>query len=58
MRDLIAPHGDLPRGKNPEQMAKADPRQRAWVEVNPAAVEANCRSLRRHLCESCALMAG
>jgi len=57
MRDLIAPHGDLPRGKNPEQMAKADPRQRAWVEVNPAAVEANCRSLRRHLCESCALMA-
>ena len=22
MRDLIAPHGDLPRGKNPEQMAK------------------------------------
>ncbi|HGY5541253.1 MAG TPA: alanine racemase [Prochlorococcus sp.] len=57
MQDLIANPGDLPRSKNPEELAKADPRQRAWIEVNPFAVEANCHSLRRYLCKGCDLMA-
>ncbi len=34
-----------------------DPRQRAWLEVSPAAIEANARSLRGLLLPSCALMA-
>ena len=33
------------------------PRQRAWVEVNEAALEANARSLRRSLAPGSALMA-
>jgi alanine racemase len=57
MQDLIAKTGDPPRNTKPEEIAKADPRQRAWIEVNPTAVEANCRNLRRYLSESCALMA-
>lgn len=34
-----------------------DPRQRAWLEVSPGAVESNVRALRRLLKPSCALMA-
>ena len=37
--------------------AALDPRQRAWVEVSPAAVEANAMALCRHLSEGCRLMA-
>jgi len=33
------------------------PRQRAWVEVSEAAIQANARSLRRSLAPGCALMA-
>ncbi|MBM5819660.1 MAG: alanine racemase, partial [Cyanobacteria bacterium K_DeepCast_150m_m2_101] len=33
------------------------PRQRAWVEVCEAAVQANARSLRRSLAPGCSLMA-
>ncbi|MGC6482658.1 MAG: alanine racemase [Synechococcus sp.] len=34
-----------------------DPRQRAWLEVSPAAIESNARALKRLLQPACALMA-
>ena len=37
--------------------ATTPPRQRAWVEVDPAAIESNARALCRHLGERTALMA-
>ena len=41
----------------PRQQSLTDPRQRAWVEVSAAAIEANARVLRRFLDERCRLMA-
>lgn len=38
-------------------MSELSPRQRAWVEVSPTAIEANCRLLRRQLAPGCQLMA-
>ncbi len=35
----------------------ADPRQRAWVEINPVAIEANARSLITRLESNCSFMA-
>jgi len=40
-----------------EARASTPPRQRAWVEVDPWAIEANARALRRHLGDQTALMA-
>ena len=34
-----------------------NPRQRAWVEVSPAAIRANARALRQHLGPCTQLMA-
>lgn len=42
---------------SPEETNLTDPRQRAWVEVSAAAIEANARSLRRFLDQQCRLMA-
>ncbi|MFL0793845.1 MAG: alanine racemase, partial [Prochlorococcus sp.] len=39
------------------QQSLTDPRQRAWIEVSAAAIEANARGLRRFLDERCRLMA-
>ena len=36
---------------------EANPRQRAWLEVSDSAIEANARSLKRHLGPACDLMA-
>ncbi len=37
---------------------KIDPRQRAWIEIKPEAIEANVLEIRRHLLPSnCSLMA-
>ena len=41
----------------PESVVGADPRQRAWMEVSAAAVEANARAIKRLLADDCALMA-
>ena len=41
----------------PERVVGADPRQRAWMEVSAAAVEANARAIKRLLADDCALMA-
>jgi len=38
-------------------MSELSPRQRAWVEVSPTAIEANCRLLRRQLAPGCQFMA-
>ena len=38
-------------------MSELSPRQRAWVEVSPTAIEANCRLLCRQLAPGCQLMA-
>jgi len=38
-------------------MSELSPRQRAWVEVSPTAIEANCRLLCRQLARGCRLMA-
>ncbi|QNJ29984.1 alanine racemase [Synechococcus sp. A15-24] len=38
-------------------MSELSPRQRAWVEVSPTAIEANCRLLCRRLAPGCQLMA-
>ena len=38
-------------------MSELSPRQRAWVEVSPTAIEANCRLLCRQLAPGCRLMA-
>ncbi len=35
----------------------ADPRQRAWIEVNPSAIESNARTLIGLIGENCLLMA-
>ena len=54
MRDLIT-SGQETSGLSDQQ--ELDPRQRAWLEVSPAAVESNARALKRLLKPSCALMA-
>ena len=54
MRDLIS-SGQEPSGLSEQQ--PLDPRQRAWLEVSPAAVESNVRALRRLLKPACSLMA-
>ena len=54
MRDLIS-SGQEPSGLSEQQTL--DPRQRAWLEVSPAAIESNVRALRRLLKPTCALMA-
>lgn len=38
-------------------MSELSPRQRAWVEVSPKAIEANCRLLRHQLAPGCQFMA-
>ena len=38
-------------------MQELNPRQRAWVEVSPAAIEANARLLLNQLPPGCQLMA-
>ena len=42
---------------SPEARAATPPRQRAWVEVDAGAIEANARALCRHLGDQTALMA-
>jgi len=42
---------------SPSEQPWPHPRQRAWVEVCEAAVQANARSLRRSLAPGCHLMA-
>ena len=54
MRDPIADDRNTPWVPHP---AEANPRQRAWLEVSDAAIEANARSLKRHLGPACELMA-
>ena len=38
-------------------MSELSPRQRAWLEVSPTAIEANCRLLRHQLAPGCQFMA-
>ena len=54
MRDPIADDRNTPWAPHP---AEANPRQRAWLEVSDSAIEANARSLKRHLGPACELMA-
>ncbi len=54
MRDQIAADRNTHWIQNP---AEANPRHRAWLEVSDSAIEANARSLKRHLGPSCDLMA-
>ncbi len=54
MRDQIADDRNAPWILNP---VEANPRQRAWLEVSDSAIEANARSLKRHLGPHCDLMA-
>ena len=54
MRDQILDDRNTPWIHHP---VEADPRQRAWLEVSTSAIEANARSLKRHLAPSCELMA-
>ena len=54
MRDPIANDRNNPWVPHP---AEANPRQRAWLEVSDSAIEANARSLKRHLGPACELMA-
>lgn len=48
---------DLSPAISPPATPRPHPRQRAWVEVCEAAVQANARSLRRSLAPGCSLMA-
>ncbi len=57
MQNLVAMNGDPVTNQNSRRLAKADPRQRAWLEVSPMAVEANARALRSVIGEQCLLMA-
>ncbi len=54
MRDQIADDRNAPWIHKP---GEANPRQRAWLEVSDSAIEANARSLKRHLGPTCDLMA-
>jgi alanine racemase len=54
MRDQIADDRNAPWMNHP---VEANPRQRAWLEVSDSAIEANARSLKRHLGPACDLMA-
>jgi alanine racemase len=54
MRDQIADDRNAPWMHHP---VEANPRQRAWLEVSDSAIEANARSLKRHLGPACDLMA-
>ncbi|WP_320676104.1 alanine racemase [Prochlorococcus sp. MIT 1300] len=57
MRDALATVQNDFLGKKPLDLVESDPRQRAWVEVSPQAVEANVINLKRHLAKDCELMA-
>jgi alanine racemase len=54
MRDQIADDRNASWMNHP---VEANPRQRAWLEVSDSAIEANARSLKRHLGPACDLMA-
>ncbi len=43
--------------QNLKKLIQDDPCQRAWIEVNPSAVEANSRAIRRVLASGSSLMA-
>ncbi len=57
MHNVIANQGDQHLSKNDSGLKSTDPRQRAWVEVNPAAIEANARKISCLLDKNCSLMA-
>ena len=58
MQPLSSPPAPEDRGSSHGQLVSAMPaRQRAWVEVDPWAIETNARSLRRFLGDQTALMA-
>ncbi len=57
MQDLIAQSGDLRLNQHSQVSVHADPRQRAWVEVDPNAVEANTLTVKSLLAKGCFLMA-
>ncbi|WP_320666889.1 alanine racemase [Prochlorococcus sp. MIT 1307] len=43
--------------KSQTVLVNADPRQRAWIEIQPAAIESNARILKDLIADSCLLMA-
>ncbi len=57
MHNLIARSGERHLIQNLDGINKADPRQRAWIEVDPFAVESNTRNLVSRLSKDCVLMA-
>ncbi len=57
MQKLIANSGDQLLTPNTEMLSKTDPRQRAWLEVNQLAIEANTCKIVRRLAKGCLLMA-
>ncbi len=57
MQNLIANRGDPHFRKSNQPLVMADPRQRAWIEVEPSAIESNARILKNLIGKSCLLMA-
>ncbi len=56
MQHVITSNGD-PHLSYHELLTTLDPRQRAWVEVNPASIEANARKIKHRISDGCILMA-
>ncbi len=57
MGDWLANFDETPLSPILQVDDKANPRQRAWLEINPSAVESNAIALRRFLDKETALMA-
>ncbi len=57
MQDLLCDPDDLIVDSRHSWMNRADPRQRAWLEVSPAALQSNARNLIGRLVKGCSLMA-
>ncbi len=58
MRDLIATEvNDFAKEHQTKKTSISDPHQRAWLEVNQSALEANTTAIKGFLSRGCALMA-
>jgi len=57
MPNLSANEKFLSFGETPKNIINADPCSRAWIEVNPKAIENNSKVLKNFLGKNCLLMA-
>tara|TARA_Y100001968_G_scaffold212420_1_gene195596 strand:+ start:274 stop:1473 length:1200 start_codon:yes stop_codon:yes gene_type:complete len=57
MQNIFNDQSSAEWAEKPKFLKQVDPRQRAWLEVNQNAIEANAKTLKNYLSEECRLMA-